>query len=234
MSNDNIYTDGTYLNKNPDWGIADSIWKANNILQMLSANNISPDEIIEVGCGAGVIIETISKRIPGCIKFAGYDISSQAIALARKRETENLKFFNQDFIVKNNICTHVLLIIDVIEHIENYIEYLKKIKTKSTYFVFHIPLDLSCRTILKPHILLQQRNAVGHIHYFTKDIVLWFLKDAGYEILDWKYTKPVIDRDAAKTLKGGIKKKLRNFSFAFNKDISAKLWGNYSILILAK
>jgi hypothetical protein len=100
--------------------------------------------------------------------------------------------------------------------------------------MFHIPLDLSCRTILKPHILLQQRESVGHIHYFSKELVQWMLKDTGYEIIDWMYTKPMLDLKPPGTFKRRIKKILRNASFSINKDLSAKLWGSYSMMILAK
>lgn len=234
MPGDSIYIDGTYLNKNPDWGSADSAWKAGIIQQLLVKNNIAPEEITEVGCGAGLILEELSKKNGGDLKYFGYDISPQAIALARKRETQNLHFFNEDFVHATNIHSDVLLVIDVLEHVEDYYGFLKKIKSKGNYFVFHIPLDLSCRTVLKSHILLQQRESVGHIHYFTKEIVLWFLRDSGFHILDWKYTKPALDKDAVKGFKNGLKKRLRNFSFSINKDNSAKLWGNYSMLILAK
>jgi len=231
---DNIYTDGTYLRNNPGWNTSDSEWKAKIILQLLNKNNISPKEISEVGCGAGGILQFLSKNIKKDISFSGYDISPQAIALAKQKESEKLKFFNEDFIANKNIHTDVLLAIDLLEHVDNYYGFLEAMKPKSNFFVFHIPLDLSCRMILKPHILFQQRNTVGHIHYFTKEMVIWFLKDKGYEIMDWMYTKPLTDEERSKSLKRGIKKILRNISFSLNKDLSAKLWGSYSMMILAK
>ena len=229
----NMYIDGTYFDNNPGWGIKDSTWKAESILQLLNSNNIVPGEIIEVGCGAGGILESLSKCIGKKINYYGYDISPQAIALAKEKEYDNLKYFNEDFISKD-IHTDLLLAIDVIEHLDDYYGFLNGLKSKSNYFIFHIPLDLSCRMVLKPHILLQQRNSVGHIHYFTKEMVLWFLQDTGFEILDWLYTKPVTDKEPSPGFKRYIKKILRNLSFSLNKDMSAKLWGSYSMMILAK
>ena len=126
------------------------------------------------------------------------------------------------------------MIIDVVEHVDDFYEFLRRLKTKGRNFVFHVPLDLSCRTIMKPHVLLQQRQSVGHIHYFTKEIVEWALKDTGFEIIDWVYTKPIVDIDSADSPKRWIKKILRNLSFAINKDWSVKKWGGYSMMILAK
>ena len=61
MSTD-IYIDGTYLKNNPGWGIKDAAWKARIISQLLKKNNITPREIIEVGCGAGGILESLDKE----------------------------------------------------------------------------------------------------------------------------------------------------------------------------
>lgn len=233
MQQENIYIDGSYLQNNPSWGGEDSGWKAEAIWDLLQRNQIVPKEITDVGCGAGGVLRSLSLRLGGRVSCNGYDISPQAIALANSFAYENISFFNDDFTTKN-IHTDLLLVIDVVEHLKDYYGFLQTIKTKSNHFVFHIPLDLSCRTILKPHVLLQQRNAVGHIHYFTKEMVHWFLKDCGYEVLDIVYTKPVIDIEAPRGIRTAMKKMLRNFSYSFSEDLSAKLWGNYSLLILAK
>ncbi|MEO6187877.1 MAG: methyltransferase domain-containing protein [Ginsengibacter sp.] len=233
MQEKNIYTNGSYLQNNPSWGGEDSTWKAEAIWNLLQRNKINPTDITEVGCGAGGVLRSLSARFGERVSCYGYDISPQAITLAKSYSNENISLFNEDFTAKN-IHTDLLLVIDVVEHLQDYFQFLENIKKKSSQFVFHIPLDLSCRTILKPHVLLQQRNAVGHIHYFTKEMVLWFLKDCGYEVLDILYTKPVIDIEASHDIKTAMKKMLRNFSYSFSKDLSAKLWGNYSLLILAK
>jgi len=230
----NIYTDGTYLNNNPGWGIKDSEWKAKIILKLLQKNAIAVEKITEVGCGAGGILKSLSENIKYPVHFFGYDISPQAIALAKVKEKENLRFFNEDFTATSNNHSDLLLMIDVMEHVEDYYHFLEKLKPGSNYFIFHVPLDLSCRTILKPHVLLQQRRTVGHIHYFSKEMVLWLLKDKGFEILDWIYTKPVTDEEPSDSFKRSVKKYLRNISFSIHKDISAKLWGGYSMMILAK
>ena len=234
MSSNDIYINGTYFKNNPDWGVKDAQWKAEIISGLLKKNNITPNEIIDVGCGAGAILESLSHDLNKNAKLVGYDISPQAITLAKKLENGRLHFYNEDITQNKNINTDLLLIIDVLEHVDDYYNFIAEMKSKSNHFVFHIPLDLACRTILKPHVLLQQRNAVGHIHYFSKEMVLWALKDKGYTIIDWVYTKPVTDTDSPDNFKRRIKKILRNFSFSINKDISAKLWGGYSMMVLAK
>ena len=234
VSSNDLYVNGEYFKNNPGWDIADAKWKVDIIFNLLQKNNINPKEIIEVGCGAGENLVELLKRDNSIEKLMGYDISPQAFNLAEKKSSDKIKFYNEDLTTKENITADMMLVIDVVEHVDDFYGFLRKLKSKSKYFVFHIPLDLSCRTVMKPHVMLQQRQSVGHIHYYTKELVEWALQDTGYEIIDWVYTKPVVDVDAADSPERFIKKMLRNISFAVNKDWSVKKWGGYSMMILAK
>lgn len=234
VSSNDLYIDGTYYKNNPTWDSADACWKTDIILKILKKNKLTVTEVIEIGCGAGANLVELAKKDIQLLHLRGYDISPQAIELARKNESEKIVFFNEDLTEKTTVKTELMLVIDVLEHVDDFYGFLRKIKPKSSYFIFHIPLDLSCRTIMKPHVLLQQRETVGHIHYYTKDIVEWALQDTGYEIVDWLYTKPITDIQPADSVKRFIKKTLRQISFFINKDWSVKKWGGYSIMILAK
>lgn len=234
LSSNDIYVNGEYFSNNPGWDVTDAPWKTDVISDLLKRNKLSLKQVTEVGCGAGENLVELSKKHNNIEKLTGYDISPQAIALAAKKATEKISFYNEDITAKENIHADLMLVIDVVEHVDDYYGFLRKLKTKSDWFVFHIPLDLSCRTVMKPHVLQQQRRSVGHIHYFSKEMVEWALQDTGYEIVDWVYTKPVVDVQPADSIKRFVKKILRNISFAINKDWSAKKWGGYSMMILAK
>jgi SAM-dependent methyltransferase len=229
-----MYVNGEYFTNNPDWDIADAQWKVAVICRLLKKNNIQVADVIEVGCGAGENLVELAKHYPGIKKLRGYDISPHAIALASTRSSEQVSYFNEDLAADNTVGGDLLLVIDVIEHVDDFYGFLRKMRTKGKHFVMHIPLDLSCRTLLKPHVLLQQRRSVGHIHYFSKEMVEWALADTGYTIVDWVYTKPVVDIEPARTLKRWVKKMLRNTAFALHKDRAVKKWGGYSIMVLAK
>lgn len=233
-SSNEIYLNGEYFKNNPDWDAADAGWKTDVIIQLLKRNNIHPEQVIEVGCGAGQNLVELLKKNSSIEKLSGYDISPQAISLAVKYETDKIKFYNEDVLANENVHANLALVIDVLEHVDDYYGFLRKLKMKADYFVLHVPLDLSCRSVMKPHVMLQQRQAVGHVHYFTREILEWALKDTGYQVIDWVYTKPVVDVEPAGSVKRYVKKMLRNISFALNKNWSVKKWGNYSMMILAK
>lgn len=233
-SSNDIYLNGTYFKNNPDWDIADAPWKVKVMIGLLKKNKLEATDVIEIGCGAGENLVELAKQYPSIQQLRGYDISPQAIELAKPKSTDRIHFFNDDLAADYTVSTNLLLAIDVIEHVDDYYGFLRKLKTKSEYFMFHIPLDISCKSLLKPHILLQQRQSVGHIHYFSKEMVEWALLDTGYNIVDWVYTKPIDDTLPARSFKRWVKKILRNFFFAMDKDHSAKRWGGYSMMILAK
>lgn len=234
FSSNDIYNDGTYKEKNPTWDDEFAPWKAAMVQEMINKNELKFSRLVEIGCGAGGILEYLQKHNPAIKSCQGYDISKDAIQLAQSKNLSGIEFINKDLLAEDAAAADLLLCIDVIEHIDDFYGFLEKLKNKSSQFIFHIPLDLSCRALLKPHVIYTQRELVGHIHYFSEEIALWALKDTGYEIVDLFYSKPIIDEENVKGLKANIKKVLRNFSYSINPKLSVKLWGGYSLMVLAK
>lgn len=191
----NQYQDGTYLSKNPTWDVEDSPWKAENVIKILQRNQLSPTSIAEVGCGAGEILRQLYECFPESCELYGYDISPQAIEICRQREADRLQFYLQDILEAETIATlDLIMALDVIEHIEDYIGFLRKLRDKAEYKVFHIPLDMSVNSVLRMKPILHARDKVGHLHYFSKETVLATMKDTGYEVIDYFYTSGPLNR----------------------------------------
>jgi len=231
-SSNEMYTTGIYYAKNPEFHRQDSYWKAEQVSSLLLKHGLKPATILEVGTGAGGVLDHLSRLNSQIKQLTGFDISPDAIIEASKLENPLLSFSVGK--LPAEAYSNLLLMLDVIEHVDDFYSFLRSLRLHAEHFIFHIPLDLSCRTILKPHIIKQQRDDVGHIHYYSKEMVLWAMKDTGYQVLDWKYTKPITDINKSPTFFRGLKKVLRNFSFSINKDLSAKLWGGYSMMLLLK
>ncbi|HED12054.1 MAG TPA: class I SAM-dependent methyltransferase, partial [Gammaproteobacteria bacterium] len=147
----NIYTSGKYLETTQTWHAEDSPWKAEQILRIIGDSKIHPDNIAELGCGGGVILEELSKKeYLRNVQFKGYDISPQAIELCKKIERERVSFFCQD-LLSDNDSDHfdILLVIDVFEHIRDYMGFLEKCRNKAEYKIYHIPLDIHVSSVLR-------------------------------------------------------------------------------------
>jgi len=228
----NIYNDGTYLKNNPNWHDEDAPFKANKILTLLQKNTLSPESITEIGCGSGEILVKLFALLPSVRSFVGFDISRDAIALAKKKENERIHFEVKDLTEEQeSSMVDLLLVIDVIEHIEDYFRFLRGLRGKSNHVIFHIPLDLCVWTLFREKMLLESKERVGHIHNFTEDFILSILKDQGFELIDHFYTEPTY---LPKTLKERMVRILRKTMYRLNKRWATKMLGGYSILVLAK
>lgn len=233
MSQDGIYKDGTYLNNNSTWHEEDSPWKAKQITKLLGKHSIFPSTICEVGCGAGEILNRLTNEYGDNVAFFGFDISPQAFEICRKKEKQNLHFFLKDLFDEKELTFDVVMAIDVFEHIEDYFGFLRKLRAKGKYKVLHIPLDLSVQTVLRSSPILNERASVGHIHYFTKETALTTLMDTGYEVVDYFYTGGSLELPN-RSWRQTLMKIPRKFLFSVHQDLTVRLLGGYSLLVLAK
>ncbi|HEY0678264.1 MAG TPA: class I SAM-dependent methyltransferase [Chitinophagaceae bacterium] len=233
MKRTEMYMNDQYLQQHPGWDGEEAVLKAGWINEMIIKHRIPANEIVEAGCGSGRILAELAKAYPTS-RLTGYDISPKAIAIAKELESENISFYEADMITAYPGKADLLLLIDVLEHVPDYYGLLEGLHAKASYFIFHIPLDLSCQSLLKSQLLYQQRQHSGHIHYFSKEMVMWMLHDTGYQVMDWSYTKPVSDSGPNPSVKGKTKKALRNISFNLSKEQAVKWWGGYSMLIAAR
>ena len=228
-----IYRNGSYLKNNPTWHAEDAPWKTKQIIKMLERNALSPKTICEVGCGAGEILAELQRKMDKECAFWGYEISPQAFEICRKKENDKLHFKLADILKEKEGVFDLLLLIDVLEHMEDYFNFLREIKSKSVYKILHIPLDVSVQALLRGKRILKGQKSVGHIHYFTKETAIAALKDTGYEVLDHFYTGSLIELPV-KSWKSYLAKMPRKILFAINKDFAVRLMGGWSLMVLAK
>ena len=227
-----IYEGAAYSENNPTWHEEDSPWKANHIRRIISDNDIPHARICEVGCGVGSILTNLEKCFPES-SLTGYEISPYAFSKAKTRETDRTKFHFGEAASNGDATFDVTLIIDVIEHVEDYIAFLKKLKPLGTYKVLHIPLDLSVQSVFRISPILGQRNGVGHIHYFFKELALAALKDCGYEVIDHRYTASRLELPN-QALSSRIMRWPRRLLYAMSPDLAVRVVGGYSLLVLAR
>ena len=227
----NRYTDGRYLDDNPRYHVEDSPWKAQKIYDILLRNHLRPSRVAEVGCGAGEILVQLKARLPES-SFVGYEMSQQAFALARSRESEGVQFINANML-DEAVHYDALLCIDVFEHVDDYIGFIKSLRGFADYKIFHIPLDLSAQSVLRGEPLLDARRKVGHLHYFTKETALETIRYCGYEVIDANFTARAIDLPN-RGLRTNLMRFPRILLSKFAPDLAARVLGGWSLMVLAK
>ncbi len=224
------YTDGSYLAINPSWGVEDSRWKAGQVDRILRSNGITPQTFCEIGCGAGEILRQMAIAYPAA-SLVGYEVSPQAYALCRERASEHVQFFLKDAL-DEDLHVDCLLCLDVLEHVEDYFGFLRKIQPKANYKIFHIPLDVSVTSILRGG-MMKARAELGHLHYFSKETAIATLVDCGYEILDHFYTTAFADLPA-KSFRQHIAKWPRKLAYSVSPDWCTRLLSGSSLMVLAR
>jgi SAM-dependent methyltransferase len=233
MSSGDIYTDGEYLKNNPTWDVEDAPWKADLIFRMMQKHQIDPKTICEIGCGSGEILRQLQLKLPKSVKFTGYEISPQAYELCTQRSNERLCFKLKNYCDDTDNSCDLILLIDIIEHLEDYFRFLRDIKSKSQYKILHVPIEVFAVSVLYPEFLIGQRKRVGHLHFFTKDLTLQILRDLEYEIIDHSYTAGYsLPRDYG--LKDWLLKIPRRLIFPIAPDFTVRFFGGYSLLVMVK
>lgn len=77
------------------------------------------------------------------------------------------------------------------------------------------------------------RREYGHLHYFTKEVILALLAETGYDVVDWEYARESLEAPAHV-----LRRKLmwfpRRVAYALNQDIAARPLGGSRFLFLAR
>lgn len=227
----NIYNNGKYLENNPNWHAEDSAWKAKQILQAINRTGLKPKTIVDLGCGLGIVLDELQAQLPNKCQFTGIDISEQIIQKAKKINSKDIRFLVGDA-SKLRDKYDLLLLIDLIEHLDNFQPVLKSIKKISRYKIFHIPLENTVISNILPKYRSTKTDQFGHLHFFDKNSAINIIKKNDYEVVDWFYTTWSLDRH-----KKGLKKIFQliiRFCYWVNIDASVKLFGGASLLVVAK
>jgi SAM-dependent methyltransferase len=225
------YLDGRYAHDHPTWHEERAGWKVGLVAEMLARNFIWPRGVVDIGCGTGGVVRELAVRFP-TTRILGVDPSPHAVARANQSPIPRNVQVVQDAIESIDAKFDLALALDVFEHVDDYLGFLRSIATVAPLFVFHIPLDMNALTVVRPRTLEHKRSVVGHLHYFNRLTALATLADCGYRILDDFYTASSYEGDGR-----GRSTKMtslpRRALFMTNPHLTVNLVGGYSLCVLA-
>ncbi len=223
------YNDGSYLRQNVRWHQEDSPYKAGLVLEMLRRARLDFTTCADVGCGAGrvasILAETFSDK-----KFSAFDLSQDAARFWDDNAVPNLTFSVR------NICDvpgafDLVLCLDVFEHVDDYIGFLRQLRTRGSKFIFNVPLDLSVGKLVSGGLRFV-REEVGHLHYFNAYTAIETLKYAGYRI-EHSFLSAAFKRTLPRNIRQAIMLVPRWLTSVLGDRLSALLTGGYSLVVLA-
>jgi len=231
QSNDKMYRDGSYLHKtHGTWHLEDSPFKAKQVAKMLAQHpDVQPKTICEIGCGAGGILSELQSMLPKNITFTGYEISPQAHAISVRFVNPRCQFVLGDAFA-DPVTYDLVLVMDVIEHVEDCFSFLRAAKKKGFLKLYHIPLETHATAILRG---INGWDSVGHIHLFTMETALKSLEYTGHRVIDWILTDGALG-NVNKPVRTRVANLLRLPLAKISATLTVRLIGGYSILILAE
>ena len=224
------YTDGSYLDRTGGtWHLEGASFKASQIIRMLSRHGeIAVTTVCDIGAGAGGVLHHLQRTLPDNVRLIGYDVSPQAHAISRQLANPQCQFILGDAFA--DPCKFdLVLVMDVVEHVDDCFAFMRKAKAKGRYKIYQIPLDLSVNTLLRG---VDRWNSVGHLHLFTIETALKSVAYADQTVLDFFLTSGALARPGS--WKCRLANLLRVPMAAVNREFVARLLGGYSILILAQ
>jgi SAM-dependent methyltransferase len=228
-----IYTDGTYLERNPTWHAEDAAWKADQILRMIGRHGLRPRSICEIGCGSGELLVHLSDSLGIGVDLHGYDVASDAYEIARPKSRRNLVFHHGDGVEDSGADFDLVLVIDVLEHVEDYIGFARRVAKLGTDKIFHIPLELSVQTVLRETPIRASRQRFGHLHYFTEETAIATIETAGMTVVDTAFTFTSLDLPAERRRRS-LARIPRRVGFSLHPHLAVRLLGGASLLVLAR
>jgi SAM-dependent methyltransferase len=225
-----IYKDGTYLEKTGGtWHVEHSSFKARWIARMLSRHPDTPlGSVCEIGCGAGAILHELQEILPKSVVFTGYEISPQAHALSNEFANERCRFILGDAFSDSELFD-LVLVIDVVEHVEDCFTFLRSAKRKGRFKLYHIPLDIHVSSLIRG---TNMWDTFGHLHVFTIETALKALEYSGHRVIDWLLSDGAIE--VPKYARTHLLNILRRPFGMISPKLAARLFGGYSLLVFAE
>ncbi len=221
-----IYADGRYLKHTRTWHEEDSPFKAAQVEKAIQRTGTRFSTCVDIGCGAGLIAELVAKNHPDC-KVFGYDVSPDASEFWAGRTGVT---YRQENLLESSERFDLALCLDVFEHVEDYIGFLRTLRKSAGRFIFNVPLDMSIAKLMRG--LKPDRENLGHLHYFNSYTALATLELAGYKIVDSFFVPGFMARRPA-NLREALVYAPRWALRALGPGIAATLVGAYSLVVTA-
>ncbi|MDO8609270.1 MAG: methyltransferase domain-containing protein [bacterium] len=182
-----------YLKLHTDLHEKDAEVKTKAILDILP-KCFKPNSILDIACGSGKILLNISNKLKSKENI-GIDISSKIIDIARKNDKNNkINWIVSDIFKFNEDNFDLVLAIDIVEHIPNDLNFLKKIKNFGKYIVIKIPVeDNFVNNFVKKisfGIIDYQKNTekrYGHLNHYNLNSFIQPIKKSGLLISNIKF-----------------------------------------------
>lgn len=200
--------------------------------------DLSKVQILDIGCGVGSMALYFGS-LGASVK--GIDISQRAIDIsnaARKQLGIKNVSFVKKFLQRGNEKYNMVIVSEVIEHIEDEKDFLGKISTQlKTGGLLYLTTPLKENLLYKLGFYKKFDTEVGHLRRYTEKSIVNLLQRNGFQVLKSKRVEGPLRNLLFTTRFGFLIRFIRGplvSIFHWLDSLSIKLFGATDILVLAK
>jgi SAM-dependent methyltransferase len=160
-------------------------WKVSKLIQLIPAD-LKFGNILEVGCAFGVLLNNIADRLHLNTRI-GIDISKNNIEAARNLYPRCTFFHGtiEEFVnvIPEKIQNRrfdLTVLSDIVEHIPEDLEFMKKVRETSSYVLLNLPLEKSFNTRNRVY---GEDDPSGHLRCYDEKDAVSLVNKAGFEIV---------------------------------------------------
>lgn len=142
---------------------------------------LSTDRVLDIGCGNGTLAYDIAKKAKEVIAI---DLNPSNIETAKKKFLrENIKYRVADATKDlDNETFEVIVLSNVLEHIESRSDFLKRIRTLTPKILIRVPMiDRDWLTLYKKELGVEWRLDPTHFIEYTEETLKSELSEGGWE-----------------------------------------------------
>jgi len=148
-----------------------------NYHKFFTDNVTETDTVLDIGCGNGALSFDIGEKAKIVI---GIDLNRKFSCV----KDGNVELYRGDVLTFKLPKSNVIVLSNVLEHIENRVKFLKKIKGGAEKFLVRVPMiDRDWLTLYKKELGVEYRLDKGHFIEYTEQSFEQEVNEAGYKIV---------------------------------------------------
>lgn len=178
-----------YIKKNPNMHLEDAEMKVRQV-SLVIPENLKIRSLLDVACGAGSITTMLVKQLKPTHAL-GIDISKAMINKAKELDKERTVEWKASdvFKYKNTKLFDLVLCVDILEHIDDDLKFLKKVSEFGRFILVKTPLERSVfSTLLKNLGILDPwkdtEMRYGHVHHYDENELNSLFQKANLRIVN--------------------------------------------------